>query len=141
MERKLFVTMNGFDERFLYSAMEDVDLYIRLKKENFKTCFFKDASLCHPWRSIIDTDYFNQHLESTFTFLELHPEELVNINSVFFLKANIRSFIKETIPGLIKYRAKGWKIMLIWHFFNLKKAWLIFYKYKLHKYIIFQNNK
>lgn len=51
VSQKLFKSINGFDEGFPFAAMEDVDLYSRIK-EVTNSKFLRDAKVIHPWRSV-----------------------------------------------------------------------------------------
>lgn len=107
IQKQLFESLAGFDERFPYAAMEDVDLGFRLTQMGQKFSFVKAASVCHPWRTTDDCKKLKQHQESTFIYLSLHPEESVKINSVYYLRWIWNSFIKDIWPGIIQYKGAG----------------------------------
>lgn len=48
--RKLFLTMNGFDERFPMAAFEDTEFAARLQLKGGRIIFIKDAAVDHPLR-------------------------------------------------------------------------------------------
>ncbi len=50
VKKDRFLRIGGFDEKFPYPYMEDVDLHVRLKEDNNETMFVEDASVEHPWR-------------------------------------------------------------------------------------------
>ena len=136
MQKQLFESMEGFDERFPYAAMEDVDLRLRLTKLGYKFCFIKSAAVCHPWRPQGGWNKLKQHEKSTFIYLSIHPEEIKKLNSFYFLKGNLKQFIKITMPGLIDFRGKGFKEGLLRHSSQLRKSWLIWLKFELGKNLI-----
>lgn len=49
IEKKIFNSLNGFDEGFPFAAMEDVDFFERLKKVA-RLKFIDSAKVIHPWR-------------------------------------------------------------------------------------------
>jgi GT2 family glycosyltransferase len=50
IRKDYFFTIKGFDEHFIYPHLEDVDLQERIKKDNNKIFFEKNAFVYHPWR-------------------------------------------------------------------------------------------
>lgn len=51
IKKDIFIQLNGFDELF-HTSYEDVDFAHRIRTKNIKTLFVKEASVCHPWRSL-----------------------------------------------------------------------------------------
>lgn len=125
IQRQLFESIAGFDERFPYAAMEDVELRLRLTKTGYKFSFIKTASVCHPWRYKGDWKKLKQHQESTLIYLSIHPEESVLINSRYYLWYTLRSFVKDTLPGLLHFRGLGIKEALLEHLKFLQMAFIL----------------
>ncbi|TDN39577.1 glycosyltransferase [Hymenobacter sp. UV11] len=103
-----FHNLDGFDEKFPYPAMEDVDLHYRLKRLGIKPLFLKSASVVHPWREqkkVLSTT-LNRY-KSTLYFLDKHPEMKAEINSLYYLRVFYHRFIKENIINCRKYRLRG----------------------------------
>lgn len=77
ISRRVFVEeLNGFDEKFPYASMEDVDLHYRLIKLNCQCAFLKEALVIHPWRlqkKLLSISL--KRYESTLYFLRKHPEK------------------------------------------------------------------
>lgn len=128
VNRKLFLSINGFDERFRY-AYEDVEFAYRVKLKVQKTLFCRFAAVCHPWRHNIDStnnwkkkDYA---LESLMIFLKIHPELKSIYTPTHFLKHALRGFIRITIPGIIKYKFKGSWFAINNNFNSIRTAWII----------------
>lgn len=109
MQKQLFNSLGGFDERFPYAAMEDVELRTRLTKLGYKFLFLSSASVLHPWRNQGGWMKLKQHEKSTIIYLSIHPEERIKLNSRSYLFNIVRSFIRVTLPGIFKYRLKGIK--------------------------------
>ncbi|MBD2358440.1 glycosyltransferase [Tolypothrix sp. FACHB-123] len=135
IQLQLFQSLGGFDERFPYAAMEDVDLRLRLTKIERKFIFVNLASVCHPWRTKGGWRKLKQHQESVLIYLYIHPEELVNINFKTYLKNNLYSFIKFTIPESLIFKGHGIKEAFLEHIANFHMA------FRLYKQFHFNTNK
>lgn len=131
IQKKLFASVSGFDERFPYAAMEDVDLRLRLTKAGHPFLFVKNAAICHPWRAAGGWNELKRHRESTFIYLSIHPEEKDRINSIYYLKYTLRALLIETLPGLLKLGGRGYKTALIAHLAFLQMACLLFFKSRI----------
>ena len=130
ISRKLFESINGFNERFPYAAMEDVDLNYRLNKFKHKSLFIDGAAVCHPWRKRDVWQQHKKHRISTFIYLTIHPEELNRINTQYYLKWVLNTFLRQTLPGFFKYKTAGFWSALVEHFSFLQTAYMIFLQYK-----------
>lgn len=129
-----FTEVGGFDERFLYAAMEDVELATRLRKRAEGVLFVPEASICHPWRPIGGWKRFKQHQKATLCFLELHPEQEGIINTAFYLRMMLRTLARETLPGLVTMRGEGFLVAVLQYCAWLQTAWLLSMrtKHKVH---------
>lgn len=126
-----FFSIGGFDERFPYASMEDVDLRYRIGKDNKTISFIKEAAVMHPWRFHGGRKKLIQAEKSLFIYLTIHPECIKKLNSYFFFKKSIRSFVKYTIPGFIKCRGRGISTPVLEHIADLTLSLkLILIKYK-----------
>ena len=125
IQKQLFESIGGFDERFPFAAMEDVDLRLRLTKAGHKLFFVRDASVCHPWRHKGGWGKLKQHQKSTLIFLMIHPEELSNINSLYYLKMVLYKFIKNTIPQILKLEFNGFREELLEYFSFLQMSLIL----------------
>lgn len=105
--REVFETLGGFDERFPYAAMEDVDLRTRLSKAGHRFLFVREASVCHPWREKGGWKKLKQSQQSTFIYLSLHPEERARINAYTVFRMGLTIFLRDTIPGLVRFKGRG----------------------------------
>jgi len=93
IHRQLFEFLGGFDERFPYAAMEDVDLKLRITKSKQKFIFVKKAAVCHPWRYKGGWEQLKKRQESVLLYLSIHPEQLTHLNYRFFIKSFLRTII------------------------------------------------
>ncbi|MVN22227.1 glycosyltransferase family 2 protein [Mucilaginibacter arboris] len=109
INKKIFLhDLNGFDEKFPFAAMEDVDLDYRLSKSGFSKVFLKNAYVVHPWRvqKKMWTITLNR-FKSTLYFLKKHPEKKKEINSKYYFIAFFNGFFKNTLKNAFKYKFKG----------------------------------
>jgi GT2 family glycosyltransferase len=122
INRNLFLSLGGFDERFPFAAMEDVDFRDRLQKQGERFKFVPDASVCHPWRRYGGWKEGERHAIGTMIYLSLHPDRRSTINSAYYLKTLVREMVRVTIPGLVRYRGRGVNEALLRHLSSLWMA-------------------
>ena len=124
IKKSLFESIGKFDERFPYAAMEDPELYYRIKKAGYEVRFIKAAAAYHPWKKFYSWKTFKQKQKSTFIYLKLHPEERKRLNSFHYFHVLSRFVIKEMIPGIIKYKGKGWFLAMLCCLSNFQMIFL-----------------
>lgn len=107
IQSQLFYKLSGFNERFPYAAMEDVELRFRLKQSKYSFMFVRAASLCHPWKPGLTWKQLKQHQKSTLIYLSIHPNEASRINANYYLYYASYGLIKNTIPNCFKFSFKG----------------------------------
>lgn len=102
MRRTAFAEIGGFDERFPFAAMEDMDLRLRLQARGWERQFVPAAAVEHPWRRIEDWDrHFKRHLQSRIIFEELHPGQgLFSLPRFFVTYARVALY--EQLPWLLR---------------------------------------
>lgn len=126
IKRNIFNLLGGFDERFPYAAMEDVDLRARVIKAGYDFPFVREAAVCHPWRERGGWEKLKQHQRSTFIYLAIHPDERHKIDSGYYLRMILNGFIKSTIPSALKFRGKGLREEMLQHLSFLQMAVYLF---------------
>ncbi|MDR1221313.1 MAG: glycosyltransferase [Tannerella sp.] len=100
--------LGGFDENFPFAAMEDVDLGLRIRKQNQTVRFVKEAFVIHPWRLRKDpVEMKRKIILSTIYFYGKHPELYTEMTFVKRTRGEFRFYIKEVLFKLIPYRGKG----------------------------------
>ncbi|MBD2308309.1 glycosyltransferase [Chroococcidiopsis sp. FACHB-1243] len=139
VQKQLFESLSGFDERFPYAAMEDVDFRLRLVKSGYKFSFVKAASVCHPWRAKGGWNKIKQHRESTFIYLSIHAEEWVKINSMYYFLFALRSFVNQTFPAILRFNLNGINEAFLEHFAYLQMSVLL-WQYRLANTKTLNNN-
>jgi len=127
IDRSVFEQLRGFDESYIYAAMEDVDFFERLKKSGQVVDFLPNALVIHPWRIVSGVNMLKRRLMSHDIFWKKHPDLAPNHRFFYFAKTWARSFIKVTIFHLIRYRGQGILYRLsndaYWASWALKQIW------------------
>jgi GT2 family glycosyltransferase len=125
--RTLFHAMGGFDERFPYAAMEDVDFYRRLTLRGESIVFVPDAAVCHPWRPVNGWTGFKRHQESTMIYLSIHPVEIKRLSPEYYLRGAFRSAFKRALPGLVQFRGAGLGSEMLQFLSCVQMAWKVMF--------------
>ncbi len=121
INQRVFKEVNGFDERFPYAAMEDIDLATRLKDIRVAQLFIPDALIIHPVRSISPAKY-TQVLASYTYFVSKHD----HINFRFRIsrcKQLLASLLKRS-RRLIRFNFKGCRSFVNEHIFIAKTIFI-----------------
>ena len=112
-------TLEGFDEKYPFAAMEDVDLYYRLKKLGETVEFLQNACVIHPWRlQNRPVDLGKKRFASLLYFLKKYPEKRKKYNAAYFFKAflNMGSGLLKNAVG---FRFRGFSKRIIVMFMQL----------------------
>ena len=99
--------MGGFDERFPYAAMEDVEFRLRLNKAGRRMYFVPDAVVRHPYRRLTKWAHLLQHRKSMGIYLSIHPEERKEFGAAYYSRAFAIVLLREIIVEGAKYRWRG----------------------------------
>lgn len=116
VQRELYVSMGGLDERFEV-AYEDVDFAYRLQTGGNKGIFVREASVCHPWRSLRqggkNWKRKGYEIESLIHFLEKHPNAMSTHGSAkTYLRHSARMLTKDFLYCLFCLKGRGLDILL-----------------------------
>ncbi len=121
IQKALFDAMGGFDERFPFPAMEDVDLRYRIRKQGIKTLFCPEAVVIHPWRhnghQRPETIKCNRSADY---FYQKYPELLPDLSLSYRLQREYNFFIKYLLGKGRKSLFRGAIIAIKDHFYNNK---------------------
>lgn len=99
--------MKGFDVSFPYAAMEDVEFRVRLEKSTQHLHFSEKALVVHPFRRMKGVSFLRKkHLSSQYLG-ELHPEVAPENLALKYVYVGLRGLLKETLPGIYRFRARG----------------------------------
>jgi GT2 family glycosyltransferase len=118
--RALFESLGGFDENFPFAAMEDMDLKKRIDDAGEKVPFLSDAVVVHPWRRLRGLAFLNKKQRSELYFWSKHPALAPSSLPRYYAYLCIRSVLKITLPGALKYHCRGLKTAIGYD------AWLLF---------------
>lgn len=106
IQKKLFFSLNGFDENYPFSTMEDIDFKERAKlQSNFY--FINDSIVVHPWRKRIAFKNFKSRIRSQKYFAEKFKQK----NTFQFKQQRIKIFVGSLFSNfkeLAKFKFKGY---------------------------------
>ncbi|HVU32060.1 MAG TPA: glycosyltransferase [Opitutaceae bacterium] len=106
IRRDLFLALAGFDERFPYSAMEDMELRVRLAERGIEPRFVPGAAVLHPWRRIADwRQHAARHLASRLLMESLHPGKGFPVSAWRAFRVHLRVTMTEHVPWLVRHPA------------------------------------
>ncbi len=118
--KECFFELGGFDEKFPFPAMEDVDFRLRVKESNTKFLFVPEALVVHPWRKIENMAVRKeQHFQSSLYFIEKHGSKKTGITPTMYLRAGITRFYYGFFPNLIKFKGRGWSTPFLESLFDV----------------------
>ena len=122
IRKSLFEALGGFDEKFAYVCMEDVDFRERLIERGEGFSFLKEAAVCHPWRPRRIPQEFRQYEATIPVFFAAHPDKRKDLTASYFLRVAYRLFFHETIPSLWRFHGSGFFAGLRHSLFSLRMA-------------------
>lgn len=122
IERALFLEMGGFNERFKFAAVEDVEFRLRLLDRGCKFPFIRDAAVCHPWRPRRPVKEVSRHRQSLEVLISLRPEMARQFNWRSVGLVQLRLFVKVTLPGILKFRGRGMFTAIGEHLYTMWRA-------------------
>src|ERR1035441_5516168 len=73
IRRELFLTIGGFDDRYPFAAMEDVDLHLRVKRHS-RVLFLPDARVWHGFEQRLGWSVVKHHALSLLLYLHTHGD-------------------------------------------------------------------
>lgn len=109
IRKSLFDSLAGFDEKFPFAAMEDMDLKKRIDDEGAKIVYVPQAVVTHPWRRSRGLAFWGKQQKSELYFWAKHKNLAPASLPKHYAYLAARSLLKITIPGALKYRCRGLK--------------------------------
>jgi len=126
IRRELFTHLGGFDERFPFAAVEDVDFHLRVKRQS-PVLFVPDARVWHQVERKLGWKIVQHHTLSVLLFLHIHGLESTNKNPTFFLRMAIKSLLFTGIRHLRAGTAKHPSYLLSRVWVNLQLSLMILF--------------
>ena len=115
VRKSTFLEIGGFDERFRV-AYEDIDFAYRIISKGLKSKFVRDASVCHPWRTL---KYEGNNwkpkgfeVSELLLFIEKHPDAKEHNSPLVYSRHLIRMLIKDLPYVVFKLRFRGLSILI-----------------------------
>ncbi|MDR3775316.1 MAG: glycosyltransferase [Terracidiphilus sp.] len=115
VRRKTFVRVNGFDERFPFAAMEDIDFHLRVKRFS-SVKFLPDARVWHGIEQRRGWRIIKHHTLSVLLYMHVHGLKCTNKSARYFIHAAVRMAIVEGLEHLRVLKLKNpWQLVYrIW---------------------------
>ncbi len=127
IKKSLFESLEGFDQNFIFAAMEDVDLYKRLKQVTDKYEFLYSAAVMHPWRKDVHPIRSTiKRYQSDVYFVSKYPDEKDRMGYKFYFRKFVSS-IKKTIVNSWKFRFSGFGKKILCDFLQLYFGLRVFF--------------
>jgi len=110
VRKSTFLEIGGFDERFRV-AYEDIDFAYRIKSKGFKSRFIKNASVCHPWRTL---KYEGNNwkpkgfeISELLLFIKKHPNAKEHNSRLVYVRHLKRMITTDLLKCLFQFKGKG----------------------------------
>ena len=128
IRRNFFLEIGGFDERFPYAAMEDVELRERIIRTGTSIRFLPHALVIHPLRIMPGWGYLRKRAASHGIYILMPSCHLGRPSYSAALRHTLRLIVRRFIPRFIALRGRGaWSAsrtltLPLWSAWYMKKA-------------------
>jgi GT2 family glycosyltransferase len=126
IRRELFEKIDGFDERYPFAAMEDVDLHLRVKRHS-EVLFLPNARVWHEPELRLGWRIVKHHSLSVLLFLHLHGPKAVGKGSAYFIRMAARILVQRGAQQLRVGMIKNPEQLLFQVWANLELALMVFF--------------
>jgi len=133
IRRNLFLKIDGFDERYPFAAMEDIDLHRRVKKYS-QVLFVPEARVWHSFEQRIGWTVVKHHALSLLLYLHIHGLKATGKGPVFFIKSAGRMLIYGGIRQVKRRAAKHPRQQVFLVLVSLQLA-IIAFLWRFHGYL------
>ena len=110
VRKSTFLEIGGFDERFRV-AYEDIDFAYRIKSKGFKSRFIKNASVCHPWRTLKHEGNNWKpkgfEISELLLFIKKHPNAKEHNSRLVYVRHLKRMITTDLLKCLFQFKGKG----------------------------------
>jgi GT2 family glycosyltransferase len=113
ISRQLFERIGGFDERFPYATMEDVELQHRILAAGEAIVFVDKALVIHPYRRLGGWAQLLRYRHSMRLYLRLHPAERPKFGPLYYFRAFVWALVRDIPREGARYRWRGLNYALI----------------------------
>lgn len=104
IKRQLFFELGGFDEKFPFAFLEDIDLQKRLNEAGQSIKFVLGAQAAHPWRLRRGVHFCSGVAKSVEYFIAKYPEAKRIFLDTWGIKRIVKIFLFEFPRNLFRYR-------------------------------------
>ena len=115
IRRELFLKIGGFDDRYPFAAMEDVDLHLRVKRHS-RVLFLPEARVWHGFEQRLGWRGIQHHALSLLLYLHTHGLKETKRGPAFFLRFAARLMIhggmRRLRGGAVGYPRQ--RLLTIW---------------------------
>jgi GT2 family glycosyltransferase len=98
IRRELFIRIGGFDERYPFPAMEDIDFHFRVSSKS-PILFVPEARIYHALQRRVGRKVLRHHFLSHLLYLHLHGLKATQHGPIFFARVAAR----ESVFGGLRY--------------------------------------
>lgn len=105
IHRELFASIGGFDERFPFAAMEDVDLRYRLQYRS-SIRFLPDARVFHPVERRVGWKVLRHRALSSILYSHLHGQQKTQLGPSYYAHSVAREIVYGALRCLRRQAAR-----------------------------------
>jgi GT2 family glycosyltransferase len=132
IRRDLFVKIGGFDERYPFAAMEDIDLHLRVKSHS-RVLFLPDARVWHEPERRLGWQVVQHHTLSVLLFLHLHGPRATGKTATYFLRMAARTMVFRGVQQIRTWMLKYPEQLVFQVWANVQLALIVFFwRYRAH---------
>ena len=115
VKKEVFNKVGGFDERFKV-AYEDIDFAYRVNSLGLQSKFVKEASVCHPWRTLKHegNNWKPKGFEvyELFLFIKKHPNTYEHSSPQIYWRHLLRMLTTDLNKCLIEFKGAGIMVLI-----------------------------
>lgn len=129
IKRSLFLEIGGFDEKFPFPSMEDMDLQFRLQQAGYTSKFLPEACAQHPWRPRRGTRFCFEAAESIRYFISRHPQTRPIFDVTWGFKRMVKIVVFEFPANLWRFREPSvFRVLYLDLLTAFRITWILRYK-------------
>jgi GT2 family glycosyltransferase len=103
----LFRRLGGFDERFPYAAMEDVELRCRLRRLRIYPLYVPAATVVHPLRRMGGWQAIRRQASAHGIYVRIETTDLAPFTWNYAVRLFARTWVKGILVNFWRYRGRG----------------------------------